>query len=206
MVTNESGRMPEGRRRLLVRTAAAEFARSGFRHASLNRIIKECGMSKSSFYHFVGSKQMLFDLVVSEAGAALTAALRIPAPGDLTENFWAEMARLIRAIADVGRYEPWLEDFGRLYYVPDAPREPGSALALALDRMDVWLAEVIAVGRSAGEIRADLPPDLQARLTFAVLQVMDDWSLKHLDAMPAAQRQTVAETQFDTVRRLLAPG
>jgi hypothetical protein len=35
---------------------------------------------------------------------------------------------------------------------------------------------------------------------------MDDWSLKHLDAMPAAQRQALAETQFDTVRRLLAPG
>jgi hypothetical protein len=33
----------------LLRAAAQEFAQAGYEHASLNRVIRACGMSKSSF-------------------------------------------------------------------------------------------------------------------------------------------------------------
>ena len=36
-------RMPAGRRHRLVRAAAAEFAARGYEHASLNRVIRQCG-------------------------------------------------------------------------------------------------------------------------------------------------------------------
>jgi len=35
-------------------------------------------MSKSSFYHYLGSKEALFDTVVTEVGAALVDSLDVP--------------------------------------------------------------------------------------------------------------------------------
>ena len=55
---------PPERHRLLFETAAREFAAHGFENASLNAIIRACGLSKSSFYHFFASKEALFDRVV----------------------------------------------------------------------------------------------------------------------------------------------
>ena len=67
--------MAPGRRRLLLETAAREFARAGYERASLNRIIHGCGMSKGSFHYYLASKEALFDAVVAEGGAVLVAAL-----------------------------------------------------------------------------------------------------------------------------------
>jgi hypothetical protein len=76
------GVMAPERRRLLLETAAREFARAGYERASLNRIIRSCGMSKSSFYYYLGSKEALFDAVVTEGGAALVAAMDVPDPDE----------------------------------------------------------------------------------------------------------------------------
>jgi AcrR family transcriptional regulator len=54
------------------------IAAHGFEQASLNAIIRACGMSKSSFYHYFGSKEALFDRVVEEASAALARDLDAP--------------------------------------------------------------------------------------------------------------------------------
>ena len=52
----------------LLRAAADEFAQAGYEQASLNRIIRACGMSKSSFYHYVDSKEQLFERVLWASG------------------------------------------------------------------------------------------------------------------------------------------
>ncbi|MGH3660115.1 MAG: TetR/AcrR family transcriptional regulator, partial [Micromonosporaceae bacterium] len=83
MTPREVGVLPPERRRNLLDTAAREFARSGFERASLNRIIRVCGMSKSSFYHYFTSKDALFDAVIAEVGAILVAEFALPAPEDL---------------------------------------------------------------------------------------------------------------------------
>ncbi|WP_286300434.1 TetR/AcrR family transcriptional regulator [Microbacterium suwonense] len=51
-------------RRALIEATVAEFAAAGYEGASLNRIIRAAGISKSSFYHAVGSKAELLDAVV----------------------------------------------------------------------------------------------------------------------------------------------
>lgn len=203
--TPESTGMPEHRRALLLRAAAAEFARHGYTSASLNRIIRTSGLSKSSFYYFIGSKRALFDLVVTETGRSLASRLDIPTPRELADDFWPRIERLAQTLAAVGRDEPWLAELGRVFHLPDAPREPGSALATAWERIDAWLEATIAVGRSAGAIRGDLPAGLQARVALAVLEAMDEWSLHNLDNLGAAEREVLARSQTDAVRRLLAP-
>ena len=197
--------MAPGRRRLLLETAAREFARAGYERASLNRIIRSCGMSKSSFYYYLGSKKALFDAVVTEGGAALVAALEVPDPASFADgDFWGRARRLLDRVVALGQREPWFTDLGRVFYLDDAPSGPGTALGRALAAVDAWLEGVLAAGRASRAVRDDLPTSLQRQLTFAVLRAMDDWSLRHLEDLDPAQRRRLAEAQFDAIRRLLA--
>ncbi len=197
------GRMAQTRRDALLRFAAAEFAGRGYEQASLNAIIRAAGLSKSSFYHFVGSKQALFDLVISDGSRHLVRALEIPPPERLSEEFWPQVTALIGRLAALDRQQPWLGDLGRMFHLDDAPRQPGTALHEAWSVIDRWLAEAITVGRRAGQIGDDLPATLQARLALAVLRVMDHWSLHNDDHLTPRQQQRLGHAQLAAVRRLL---
>jgi AcrR family transcriptional regulator len=81
-------RMRPEKRAALIEAAAREFASRTFEEASLNRIISTCGMSKSSFYHVVDSKDDLFALVVADLAAAARRFWAPPAPETFSDGFW----------------------------------------------------------------------------------------------------------------------
>ena len=204
MPNRQVGVMAPERRRRLLETPAREFARAGYERASLNRILRSCGMSKSSFYYYLGSKEALFDAVVTEGGAALVAALEVPDPGEFAADFWGRVERLLDRLVALSQREPWFTDLGRLFYLEDAPRGEGTALGRALAAVDAWLERALIAGRAGHAVRDDLPTSLQRQLTFAVLRAMDDWSLRHLQDLDPSQRRRLAGAEFDTIRRLLA--
>src|SRR5690625_7603611 len=74
-MTTALQRLDPARRERLVLLAAEEFATHGLASASLNRVLAAAGMSKSSFYHLLASKQDLFDLAVGDLAAAVAAEL-----------------------------------------------------------------------------------------------------------------------------------
>ena len=198
--------MPPERRSLLLGTAAREFAAIGYQRASLNRIIGACGMSKSSFYHYVGSKDALFEAVVAEVGDDLVAALDVPDPTDLAgPDFWERIAALLQQLVVVGQREERFYALGRMFYLSDAPTRPGGPVERAMSRVVAWLDQALAAGRRCGAVRDDLPGSLQGQITVAVLRAMDDWSLHHVDDLDARQRKELTGTQLDALRRLLAP-
>lgn len=154
---------------------------------------------------YLGSKEALFDAVVTEGGAALVAALEVPDPAAFADgDFWGRARRLLDRVVALGQREPWFTDLGRVFYLDDAPGGPGTALGRALAAVDAWLERALAAGRASRAVRDDLPTSLQRQLTFAVLRAMDDWSLRHLEDLDPAQRRRLAEAQFDAIRRLLA--
>ena len=197
--------MDPGRRRSLLAAAAAEFAQAGYQRASLNRVIGECGMSKSSFYHYFDSKEALFDAVVDECGTALLDALDPPDPADLESGFWEAVSDLTGRLAELSQRsgeDRWSVDFGRIFALEDAP--PGGALDRARGALDTWLTAALAAGRRSGAVRDDLPAALQAHLALVVLRAMDEWTLRHLDTLTAAEIEQVVTAQLDALRRLLA--
>jgi AcrR family transcriptional regulator len=199
-------KMAPGRLQLLLETAAREFAARGFESASLNGIIRACGISKSSFYHFLGSKEALFDRVVETAAAALTRDLDVPDPEALAgPHFWPRVAAFVdQAVATAGR-RTWYVDFGKLFYLADISAERHPALGRILAAISDWVGRVLAIGRASGAVREDLPATLQAELVFAVLQAMDRWSLQHLDALDETARAALLKSQLEVLQRLLAP-
>lgn len=196
---------PERYRQLLA-TAAREFAARGFEQASLNAVIRACGMSKSSFYHYFGSKEALFDRVVEEASAALAADLHAPDPETLVgPDFWDRIEAFVANALAASAKQDWYADLGRILYLPGLSDERSAVLQRVLSGVADWIGSVLAVGRTCGAVRDDLPASLQAELVFAVLQAMDRWSLRHMREFDGKALAGLAQAQFAALRRLLSP-
>lgn len=197
---------PPPRERELLAAAAREFAMAGFERASLNAVIRACGMSKSSFYHRFDSKQALFDRVVDEAATLLARDLAAPEPAELAgTNFWPRLEAFVAHAASTLAKPSWHADLGKLFYLPDVSAERSAAMRRLLAGVDRWVQAVLKAGRACGAVRDDLPAGLQAELAFALLQTMDRWSVAHMDAIKPAQRRRIAVQQLALLRRLLAP-
>ncbi|MGV0742392.1 TetR/AcrR family transcriptional regulator [Mycolicibacterium sp. XJ870] len=204
-------RMPAERRQRLVHVAAAEFASSGYRDASLNRIISLCGMSKSSFYYVIDSKSDLFDFVVrellSEIGPDIGADGVIPDPEQFEgEHFWARTAEFFTHLVSIAEKHQSFAMLGRMFY-SDAPNDAKDAISGALNAVRDWVERLLRVGRSCGAVRDDLPEALQYRLVVGVLQIFDEWTVQHYGDFTPAELNTLADRQFATLKRLVAgPG
>jgi AcrR family transcriptional regulator len=205
MEPNATGVLPTERRRSLLEHAAAEFARAGYEQASLNRVLRAQGMSKSSFYHYFASKEALFNAVITDLGAALAQALEPPAAADLaTGNLWEQIAALAERLGRLAHEEPAFALFAKLFYLPDAPTTPGGPLARTRAAVDQWIDDALAVGRKSGAMGDDLPLTLQRHLCKSVIWAMDEWTIEHLDALDPKELQQLPRAQTAALRRLLA--
>lgn len=189
------------RRETLVRTAAEEFAAAGFDQASLNDVIRRCGLSKSSFYHVLASKRELYDLVVSDATQAFAQALSLPAPEEFSgEQYWGRIVDLIVRMTQVLTSDDLFVDLGHILYDAQAPDD--SVAQDVVDRAEDWICRLVIVGRDCGQVREDLPASLQGRLAFTTLRTFDEWSVHNLEAIPADQMASLVDAQLATLRRM----
>lgn len=175
-----AGGLTAKRRAALAEATVAEFARAGYEAASLNRIIRDAGMSKSSFYHFVGSKSELFDAVVRMLIADVRAQWPVPAPEEFAgRRFWRRVDSLLEAFGALAT-QPALHHLGRIFYLAGDPGASGARADLFGD-VRTWVEEVLRVGRDSGQVSTQLPLGLQADVTFAVLRAIDEWALAEGD-------------------------
>lgn len=203
MPAGDLGALTPERRDLLVRTAAAEFAAAGYRGASLNKIIRACGMSKSSFYYVLTSKEDLFALVVADLTARLGHQLEVPAPREFAgAAFWPSVASLCTQFWTVASTEEAFTHLGRMFYLAQTPEAARDAVATTLSAVRSWLAEVLQVGRAGGAVRDDLPADLQLSMVFALLQTVDAWAVQHAET---DEQAGLLDASVRAVRRLLSP-
>src|SRR5690606_2690417 len=202
MTGRETGVLPPDRRRALLETAAAEFAEAGYERASLNRIIRGQGMSKSSFYHYFDSKEALFGAVVADIGGALVRALAPPPPERLAEgDFWHQIETLAERLARLAREHPNFTTLARLFYLRAAP----ASLDETRDRIDDWTDRALEAGRAANAVDDELPLPLPRRLLRAALWALGEWSVSNMDEFTEAEARRLANAQMKAVRRLLAP-
>lgn len=207
MPAGDIDRMPAERRMRLVRTAAREFAAEGYEHASLNRIIRECGLSKSSFYHVIASKNELFDLVVRDLISATLENIRIPNPEKFeTRNFWDQVDGLIDTLAEASAKDEAFAALGGIFYLSDTGSGTPASVSEALTSIGRWLQDVLLAGRRQGQVRDDLPIELQSRLVFAILRTLDQWVAGTASTMSIRESAAYVRTAAETVRRILDPG
>ncbi|WP_152347928.1 TetR/AcrR family transcriptional regulator [Brevibacterium sp. CFH 10365] len=193
-------RMRPEKRAALIDAAAREFASRTFEEASLNRIISSCGMSKSSFYHVVGSKDGLFSLVVADLAAAARRFWTPPAPGSFADNFW-DSARSVWD--DVVRTWPDSRELTLLWHIVYANSDDPAVRELA-GRVEEWVRAVLIAGRETEAIDAECPLELQTLSVFSLLRTFDEWALKLAENdSSAVDTETAAVHQFRLLARLL---
>lgn len=186
--------MDHERRARLFNAAAAEFAR-GYEAASLNSILTQAGVSKSSFYHFFSDKEELFDILSEAAIADFSNRIELPDPGNLmAEDYWDRIRDVVVKLGEAtieGSSSQWLAD---LFYVDDAPAS--GPLATFRNDIRTWISEVTARGREIGTVITDLPLDLQVDLTWAIILVVNNYVTNQDDPAMASQVIWQAVAQF----------
>lgn len=191
--------MDPERRTALIDSAATAFVDHGYEAASLNGILAEAGVAKSSLYHHVGGKEDLFGLVLADRLAVLWSLVSLPDVDSLkAQSFWPTIEA---GLADLGRAamtDPRSVEAGRLVHLRDAPAVP--AMVAFRHDLTTWFDTALARGRDLGVIDTQTPPDLQRSLVVAVAVEVDRWVLAQDTDDPGVHARPAA-----ILHRLLAP-
>lgn len=207
MLDHPSSRLPADKRQKLFLISGGEFAAKGFSQASLNRIISQMGMSKSSFYHYFSNKSDLFRQTFLFAVAPileLDHALDIRAPE--AADIWPAIEGLAMQLLPIVQASPLPMLAGRMFYRARDDQGGGKVLAEELlASFTTWISRQLRHGQKLGAFRTDLPESLLIALIVALGMSMDQWMLEHWDELEDAEKMRLSAAGFDLLKRLLSP-
>lgn len=196
---------PEKQQRL-IDSAAEEFAAKGYDGASLNRILEQAGMSKSSLYYYFDDKADLFTTLVDRSLSFLFREVGGFDDSKLTsEDFWDEMEALAVRIITLGNSNAWYVKMGRMFYRLRSDPAHCAQTENSFTAARRWLTDLIRKGQALGAVRTDLPETLMVDSAMGLGEALDLWVLKHWDELPEEGRLRMAHDQVGLFRRLLAP-
>jgi AcrR family transcriptional regulator len=180
----------------LLAVAVGVFNERGYDGTSMEDLSKRLGISKSSIYHHVDSKEELLSLALDRALDGLFAVADDVAAS--TDPAMERLERLVRGSVGV------LAD--RLPYVTLLLRARGNTpterKALARRRQfDQIVADLVKQAERDGDIRPDVDPAITARLLFGMVNSLVEWYRPGVrGAGPAALADAVCAVAFDGLR------
>lgn len=157
--------------------AANAFGADGLDGASLNDILKRCGMGKGSFYHRFADKAALHDWVVRALADDMVDSLQPPDLRMLTAaSFRPALTAMLGRATALAAERPELMNLGLMFHnsaTAPADRAISGVRAAVLN----WIGEALMTGRALGVVRSDLPADLLSAWAIASLTTIDEWVL-----------------------------
>jgi AcrR family transcriptional regulator len=184
----------------LLAVAVTVFNERGYDGTSMEDLSRRLGISKSSIYYHVSSKEELLSLALDRALDGLFAIVDEVRASDAAPAI-ERLERLVRASVDV------LAE--RLPYVTLLLRARGNTRtergALARRReFDQIVADLVKEAERDGDIRPDVDPAITARLLFGMINSLVEWYRPdRLDTAAAGVTQladAVCAVAFDGLR------
>jgi len=158
----------------VLRTAIDLFNAKGYDATSIADLAKELGLSKSSIFHHVDSKEALLSAALDEALDALSAAI----DRALDEHAGDEVDALTRLRGTVAEsvriLAAHLPAVTLLLRVRGNSEVEQQALARRR-RIDERLATLVRAAVAEGSLRDDVDPDLASRLLFGTVNSLVEW-------------------------------
>ena len=179
----------------VLETCVAVFNEQGYDGTSMEDLSRRLGISKSSIYHHIESKEAILGLALDRALAGLEEAAA--AVRALDGPAVARLETLLRTSVQV------LVD--QLPYVTLLLRVRGNSdverRALGRRRqIDHLVAELVAEAMNDGDLRPDADPAVVARLLFGMVNSLTEW-LRPRSGQPAAElAHTLTALAFDGLR------
>jgi AcrR family transcriptional regulator len=206
MTDHPSLKLPADRRKALFASAGAEFAANGFRAASLNRIIADVGMSKSSFYHFFTNKEDLFRQTLHDALAPMLSAHHAIDLSVLdADTFWAELERMTLEMTDLASSSVEMVNVGRMFYRSLENPDERALTAEIMEEMTGWITSLMRRGQELDLVRRDLPNSLLLEGLMALGMSVDRWMLANWTEISDAMRVELNRKTLDLFIRILKP-
>ncbi len=199
-------KMPREKRERLLHVAAQEFATHGFEGASLNRILEEAQLGKSSAYYYFEDKADLFCTVVDYCVRMLHLQPEDEDIQPLTaESFWPAFAAAHdQPLQHVKEY-PAL--FGAARAVDRLTKESlqHDSLAQLAHYTQEGMGGMITRGQELGLIRTDIPHSLLYSWFRAIDGATDDWLLAHLDELDQEAILRISHETIAMIAKALEP-
>jgi AcrR family transcriptional regulator len=200
MDTARRRRLDPAVRDRLFSVATEAFVRDGFERASLNAILAEAGVGKSTFFYYFVDKEDLFASVIEAGVARIAAAVgRFELPAS-PRHFWREGRAIIERWGYAAATEPGF--LGLLRAMQPLRRTASSRLAQVMSEVHLTYRALLVCGVELGVVRDDIEVDTLIALTDAVDVALDD----EFHQIPEPDDDAVTAHRarvFDVVQRML---
>lgn len=192
------------RRETILAAAAEEFIGRGYGGASLNRILRQAGISKGQLYYYFDDKEDLFVTTVQVATERLLEGVGgVPIDQLTDERFWATVRQMgLKSIQLMGR-GTW--DVRLVMAFPRFRQEPEAQAAVrpTLEWGRSLTVQLLAKGRELGVVRKDLPLDFLVEATMALDDAGDRWMVEHADELDERAQGRLIEGRISLLRSML---
>lgn len=170
----------------LLTVAVQVFNDRGYDGTSMEHLSRAAGISKSSIYHHVRSKDELLRRALSRALDGLFGIL--DEPGARADRAWARLEYVTRRTAEVLMAElPYVTLLLRVHGNTETER-----WAMARRReFDQQVAELLKEAAADGDVRSDIDVRLATRLLFGMINSIVEWYRPERGSLDA--REEVAE-------------
>ena len=150
--------------------AAKTFTERGYDGTSMEDLARRLGVTKSAIYHHVASKDQLLRLATDRALDGLSAV--VSEAGAVEGPAIDKLEHVVRRSVEVLVDElPFVTLLLRV-----RGNTAGERRAIARRReIDHALAALVAQAEADGDIRADVEPELTARLLFGMVNSLVEW-------------------------------
>ena len=191
------------RQERLINCAIAEFCDQGFEGGSLNRILKNADMSKSSFYYYFEDKLDIFSEVGRRAASELSGQIGELSLDQLTgESFWPTIETFLLSAMNATAQEHSNVRIARLFYhLRDNGNPDGKASPLYI-QIQAWVHALVVRGCELGRVRKDLPASLLTSTCMGIAEAIDRWMTEFGSELPETERNSLLLSEVSLFQRI----
>jgi AcrR family transcriptional regulator len=158
--------MPSDKQRRIFRAAVKEFSRSHFSEASINRIIKDAGIPRGSFYQYFEGKEDVFVYVLDEISREKLEVFAQAGEDAKREGFFASIHAVIPAIFAWAEQRAEYNMIG-LRMIEDGSKVVQDCFARIGGSLDA-MRKIIENDQKNGWIRGDADPERVVELMSVI--------------------------------------
>jgi AcrR family transcriptional regulator len=162
-------RVRRERREAILEAAIKVFARSGYHRARVSDIAREAGIAYGLVYHYFKNKEEILSTIFEERWSTFLEAVEGVAGRDTTSR--DKLVSVAALILNAYRLRPeWVKVLVLEIQRSSRFAEPGQIRAVGALFQSV--ARILRAGQEAGELRADLDPDIACYVFLGALELV----------------------------------
>jgi AcrR family transcriptional regulator len=148
--------LPPEKQEKIVAAAVREFARHGYKKASINTIVREAGIAKGSLYQYFRNKEVLFVFIFERFTLLVKKAVKEQESGH-EDDFFSQVGRVLLAgIGFIDRHPDYFQIYLRVLFEQDVPMREKLLAQVRLFSRE-YFGPLCQAGQNSGAIRRDIP-------------------------------------------------